>query len=202
VRGTALVLRLPIVPVLHQPIIQAFADIDVERMGRTDRHRATEAFVRQLLAALSAAADPPVRPSIFGLPQDVAEARWIPPSIVDAAATAPDQAALDQAAPDQVVRAVPERYGGAGAGWPEAAVLLRAAGRYAVSLPLLESTALAGWLLAGAGLELRPSSRTATRSGCRDACPGYRTRASRSTSPSWPAGPARVVALLATAGRR
>ncbi|MEQ9641295.1 MAG: acyl-CoA dehydrogenase family protein [Alphaproteobacteria bacterium] len=41
---------------------------------------------------------------------------------------------------------VPEDEGGSGAGWPEAEVLLRAAGRHAAPVPLAE-TLLAGWLL-------------------------------------------------------
>jgi acyl-CoA dehydrogenase len=47
---------------------------------------------------------------------------------------------------------VPEALGGAGGGWGEAFVILRAAGRHAVPLPLAE-TMLAAWLLAAAGIE-------------------------------------------------
>lgn len=47
---------------------------------------------------------------------------------------------------------VPEALGGAGCGWREAFVVLSAAGRHAVPLPLGE-TMLAAWLLAQAGRE-------------------------------------------------
>ncbi len=42
------------------------------------RARAAEEFVRRLRDALGSSARPPTRPSIFGIPQDVAETRWIP----------------------------------------------------------------------------------------------------------------------------
>jgi acyl-CoA dehydrogenase len=48
---------------------------------------------------------------------------------------------------------VPEAAGGIGAGWPEALVVMRAMGRYAVSLPLA-GTMLAARVLAAAGLEI------------------------------------------------
>jgi len=47
---------------------------------------------------------------------------------------------------------VPESLGGAGGGWEEAFVILRAAGRHAAPIPLAE-TMLASWLLAAAGIE-------------------------------------------------
>jgi acyl-CoA dehydrogenase len=49
---------------------------------------------------------------------------------------------------------IPEDRGGAGGGWPEIAAVLRAAGRYGAPVPLAESCALAGWLLAEAGLPI------------------------------------------------
>lgn len=50
--------------------------------------------------------------------------------------------------------AVPEDQGGAGGGWPELAAVLRASGRYGAPVPLSETSALAGWLLAEAGLPI------------------------------------------------
>jgi acyl-CoA dehydrogenase len=49
---------------------------------------------------------------------------------------------------------IPEARGGAGGGWPEIAAVLRAAGRYGAPVPLAESCALAGWLLAEAELPI------------------------------------------------
>jgi acyl-CoA dehydrogenase len=54
---------------------------------------------------------------------------------------------------------VPESLGGAGCGWGETFVILRAAGRHAVPLPLPE-TGLAAWLLAAAGIEAPPGPLT------------------------------------------
>ncbi|HBH03863.1 MAG TPA: acyl-CoA dehydrogenase [Candidatus Rokubacteria bacterium] len=48
---------------------------------------------------------------------------------------------------------VPEAQGGAGGCWEDAEVVVRAAGRHAAPVPLAE-TIVAGWLLAGAGLEV------------------------------------------------
>jgi acyl-CoA dehydrogenase len=48
--------------------------------------------------------------------------------------------------------AVPEVQGGVAGGWPELAAVVRAAGRYGAPVPLAETSALAGWLLAEAGL--------------------------------------------------
>src|SRR5262244_907927 len=47
---------------------------------------------------------------------------------------------------------VPEARGGGGGSWQDAHVVVTAAGRFAVPLPLAE-TMLAGWLLAEAGLD-------------------------------------------------
>ena len=49
---------------------------------------------------------------------------------------------------------IPEANGGAGGGWPEVAAVLRALGRFGAPVPLAESCALAGWLLAEAGLPI------------------------------------------------
>jgi acyl-CoA dehydrogenase len=55
----------------------------------------------------------------------------------------------------------PAERGGSGAGWPEAAALLRTAAAHGVSLPLAENDLLANWLLAEAGLPTDESLRTA-----------------------------------------
>ncbi|MFC5744373.1 acyl-CoA dehydrogenase family protein [Actinomadura rugatobispora] len=55
----------------------------------------------------------------------------------------------------------PAERGGSGAGWPEAAALLRAAASHGVSLPLAENDLLANWLLTKAGLPSDGSLRTA-----------------------------------------
>src|SRR4051812_45553275 len=67
---------------------------------------------------------------------------------------------------------VPEAAGGSGGGLLEAAVVLHAAGEYAAPVPLAESSLLAGWLLAEAGLApagllatAADGRLTATRSG-------------------------------------
>jgi acyl-CoA dehydrogenase len=54
-----------------------------------------------------------------------------------------------------------ETSGGSGAGWAEAAELLRAAAWHAVSAPLAEHDLLACWLLEAAGLEVDEKRRTA-----------------------------------------
>lgn len=54
-----------------------------------------------------------------------------------------------------------ERSGGSGAGWPEAAELLRAAAWHGVRAPLAEHDLLACWLLEEAGLPVDGARRTA-----------------------------------------
>jgi acyl-CoA dehydrogenase len=54
-----------------------------------------------------------------------------------------------------------EKSGGGGAGWAEAAELLRAAACNAVSVPLAEHDLLACWLLEAAGLDVDEKGRTA-----------------------------------------
>src|SRR5690349_18601583 len=49
---------------------------------------------------------------------------------------------------------VAEERGGAGGGWPEVSAVLRAAGRFGAPVPLAETCALSGWLLAEAGLPI------------------------------------------------
>lgn len=62
---------------------------------------------------------------------------------------------------------VPEEAGGSGAGWADAQVVIRAAGRYRAPVPLAE-TILASWLLAGAGLEVPPGPLTVAPSQAGD----------------------------------
>ncbi|MGW5148340.1 acyl-CoA dehydrogenase family protein [Rhodococcus koreensis] len=54
----------------------------------------------------------------------------------------------------------PEESGGSGAGWLEAAELLRAAAANGIRIPLAEHDLLAGWLLGVAGLPADDSRRT------------------------------------------
>jgi acyl-CoA dehydrogenase len=54
----------------------------------------------------------------------------------------------------------PEEFGGSGAGWLEAAELLRAAAANGVRIPLAEHDLLAGWLLDTAGLPADDARRT------------------------------------------
>jgi acetolactate synthase-1/2/3 large subunit len=54
----------------------------------TERRRAARQFLAQLRRALAFAAAPPSRPAIFGLPQDVADQRWLP---LEEIASAPEQ---------------------------------------------------------------------------------------------------------------
>ncbi len=44
----------------------------------SQRREAAQRFVTQLLDALNFISEPPTRPALFAVPQDVAEARWIP----------------------------------------------------------------------------------------------------------------------------
>jgi acetolactate synthase-1/2/3 large subunit len=55
-----------------------------------DRVRAAHELVARLREALVASARPPTRPSLFGIPQDVAEARWIPPAALEAGPPSPE----------------------------------------------------------------------------------------------------------------
>lgn len=54
----------------------------------------------------------------------------------------------------------PERCGGSGAGWLEAAALISTAARHGVTSPLVEHDLLAGWLLDAAGLPVTPDLHT------------------------------------------
>lgn len=59
---------------------------------------------------------------------------------------------------------VPETQGGVGAQWTDAFVIVHAAGRFAAPVPLPE-TLLAGWLLAGAGMEISDGPLTVMEAG-------------------------------------
>ncbi|WP_281415283.1 thiamine pyrophosphate-binding protein [Actinospica durhamensis] len=51
-----------------------------------ERQVAAAEFVASVRRAFAAAAGPPSRPALFGLPQDVAEQRWIPAALLESAA--------------------------------------------------------------------------------------------------------------------
>lgn len=53
--------------------------------GEPEREAAAGEFVAAVRRAFAAAAGPPARPALFGLPQDVAEQRWIPSSLLEGA---------------------------------------------------------------------------------------------------------------------
>src|SRR5438046_2872027 len=94
---------------------------------------------------------------------------------------------------------VPEAQGGAGSTWSDAHVVVSAAGRHAVPLPLTE-TIVAAWLLAGAGLEARAGCGDGGRSrryaevghALHDRAPAIRQADRRiSGHPAEPRGPRR-----------
>jgi len=95
---------------------------------------------------------------------------------------------------------VPESRGGAGGTWQDAHVVVRAAGRHTAPVPLAE-TIVAGWLLAGAGLEvpLGPLTMAPVRSEDRlrlsRAGGGWRLAG---TAPRVPWGAAALHAVLVT----
>src|SRR2546425_2868995 len=72
---------------------------------------------------------------------------------------------------------VPEAQGGAGSTWGDAHVVVSAAGRHAVPLPLPE-TIVAAWLLAGAGLDV-PAGPPTPAPAPRGAHPRLRPTAAR-----------------------
>jgi acyl-CoA dehydrogenase len=96
-----------------------------------------------------------------------------------------------------------ETSGGSGAGWAEAAELLRAAAWHAASVPVAEHDLLACWLLEAAGLEVGDTRRTAAlldESGTARAVPWAAT--SERIVVLWPDGPAfRVADIDATSVR-
>jgi acyl-CoA dehydrogenase len=100
---------------------------------------------------------------------------------------------------------IPEARGGAGGGWPEIAAVLRAAGRYGAPVPLAESCALAGWLLAEAGLPIPSGPLTVAPTRADDhlalarADDGWLLRGVATRVP-WATQAAAIVALAATDG--
>jgi acyl-CoA dehydrogenase len=99
---------------------------------------------------------------------------------------------------------IPESQGGAGGGWPEIAAVVRAAGRLAAPVPLAETCALGGWLLAMAGIPIPPGPLTVapTRFGDRLeielAVYGWRLRGQAARVP-W-ASQASAIVVLARRG--
>jgi acyl-CoA dehydrogenase len=60
---------------------------------------------------------------------------------------------------------VPEQRGGAGGSLSDLGAVLRVAGRYSAPVPLAETAMLAGWMLAGSGLDVPAGPLTAGPSG-------------------------------------
>ncbi len=100
---------------------------------------------------------------------------------------------------------VPEGAGGAGGGWAELAVLLRAAGRFAAPVPLAETGPLGGWLLAAADLPLgsgpltvapvRPGERVIAQRGA-----GGWELSGRATRVPWARRATRIAVVVELAG--
>src|SRR4030095_6537469 len=59
---------------------------------------------------------------------------------------------------------IPEAHGGAGGEWGDAQVVLAAAGRFAVPLPVAE-TMIGAWLLSARRLHVPPGALTVARAG-------------------------------------
>lgn len=71
-----------------------------------DRERAARRFVAQFRHALTSTAQPPHRPAIFGIPQDVAEQQWIDVAELTALPMIPPAAGTDQPSSEAAVRAL------------------------------------------------------------------------------------------------
>jgi acyl-CoA dehydrogenase len=99
---------------------------------------------------------------------------------------------------------ISEARGGAGGGWPEIAAVVRAAARYAAPVPLAETCALAGWLLATAGLPIPSGPLTVAPTHPSDrfeielSVDGWRLRGQAARVP-W-AAQARTIVVLARRG--
>ncbi|MDO8363651.1 MAG: acyl-CoA dehydrogenase [Actinomycetota bacterium] len=87
---------------------------------------------------------------------------------------------------------VPDTAGGSGGTLGDAAAILHAIGRYAAPVPVAETGMLAGWLLAGAGLEI-PSGAATVATGL--ALNGGRLTGDATVA--WGARSERIVALVA-----
>ncbi len=127
-------------------------------------------------------------------------------SVMDAAEEGTWPAALWRTLEDAGLptAAVPEELGGSGGGLGDAMAVLRQAGRYAAPVPLAE-TFLAGWVLAGSGLEVpagpltvapvaRGDALTARREGDGWVLSGAARRV------PWAAQAARIVVLAEAGG--
>ena len=96
----------------------------------------------------------------------------------------------------------PEAHGGAGGGWPEIAAVIRPAARYAAPVPLAETCALAGWLLAEVNLPIPSGPLTLAPTRPADQLEivpdgdGWRLRGTAARVP-WAAQAARIVVLAA-----
>lgn len=94
---------------------------------------------------------------------------------------------------------VPEGYGGAGADLATTGAVLRALGRRGVSLPIVETALLAGWLLAAAGARVPSGPLSAVLAGpavrlSRDG--GHWTLSGRLERVPWGRAVERIVVLL------
>jgi acetolactate synthase-1/2/3 large subunit len=74
--------------------------------GRADRRRAAHRFVTQIRHALTSVARAPHRPALVGVPQDVAEQRWIDVTELAVAPAAVPAAAVDEPADEAALRAL------------------------------------------------------------------------------------------------
>ena len=70
------------------------------------RPRAAREFVTRLRSALTLSSRMPTRPSLFGLPQDVAEARWVPRSVLAEPWPPPEPDPIDGSLVDDAVAAL------------------------------------------------------------------------------------------------
>jgi len=102
---------------------------------------------------------------------------------------------------------VPEAQGGAGGGWPEIAAVVRSAGRFPAPVPLVETAALAGWLLAEAGLPIPTGPLTVAPTRRSDRLEvvadhdGWRLRGTAARVP-WASQAGAIVALAEHGGER
>jgi acyl-CoA dehydrogenase len=95
---------------------------------------------------------------------------------------------------------IPEAAGGQGGTLLDALGVLRVAGRYGLPLPLAETGALGGWLLASAGLEIPPGPVTVVPGDHGLAYDG-RTLTGTASRVPWARSSERVVVLLPADGR-
>ena len=94
---------------------------------------------------------------------------------------------------------VPESAGGSGGALADAAAILRAVGAHAAPVPVAETGLLAGWLLAGAGLELPSGAATVVPDAA--AITIVNGRLTGEATVAWGARSERIVALAASGPR-